>query len=161
MSIIESRRRITAKFITAIVQMNDSAKDELAAQGHKASGKLIDSLEYKVDETFFDGLSAAIMVEDYGRYVDTGTKPHLPPVSALIDWARYVQPSMSDKERRSFAFAVRANMGKVGTPSSGSFAFSKNGRRTDWINEGIEKQEPQDWASELDLENELFKIIGT
>lgn len=161
MSIIESRRRIIQRFVDKINNLATEGAQELEAQGYRASGKLIDSLESKVTNASFDGLTGVVLVEDYGQFVDSGTKPHLPPLSVLIDWANIVRPSLSDKEAKGFAFAVRTNIGKYGTPTPGSYAFSKNGRRKGFILEGIEKKEPQDWAQELDLENEFFKIIGT
>ena len=159
MSIIDSRRRIIQRFVDKINNLSVEGKTELEQQGHNASDKLIDSLESKVTNASFDSLTGVVLMEDYGQFVDSGTKPHFVPISALINWANIVRPSLSDKEKKNFAFAVRANIAKQGTPTSGSYAFSRNGRRKAFILEGIENKEPQDWAEELDLENELFKII--
>lgn len=106
-------------------------RNELDQQGHRASGRLIDSIT--TDVVARGGtVIGKVLMEDYGRYLDTGTRPHYPPISELIDWAGSVKPGLSDRERRSFAFAVQRSIATHGTPTPGSFQFSKNGRRKDW-----------------------------
>jgi hypothetical protein len=59
-------------------------------------------------------------------------------IQALLDWAANIKPNLSDKERKSFVFAVAKKAKKEGHPTNGSYAFTKNGRRKDWIKYSIE-----------------------
>ena len=46
-------------------------QDELRQQGHVLTGKLINSMSFRVDE-FSNQIVGVIEFEDYGRFVDTG-----------------------------------------------------------------------------------------
>lgn len=104
---------------------------ELKDQGHNASGRGIASFSYVVK------LLGSIVVgqvygNDYLKFVDTGTRPHRPPFSKIYAWAKLVKAGLSEKLRKKFAWSVVASIEKYGTPSPGSYKYSKNGRRTNW-----------------------------
>lgn len=117
-------------------------RDEIKAQGHRASGRLMDSLEREVIADILNGeWTANILMEDYGRYVNDGVRASRIPyqrgsgrrtskyIAGLLDWAAIVRPELDEKSRRSFVFAVAAKHAKEGMPTAGSYAFSTNGRR--------------------------------
>lgn len=59
----------------------------------------------------------------YGVFVEFGTSPHRPPLNPLISWAR-VKFNMTDpKKIRATAWAVAANIAKLGT--QGHFMFTR------------------------------------
>lgn len=59
----------------------------------------------------------------YGVFVEFGTSPHWPPLNPLLSWAR-VKFNMTDpKKIRATAWAVAANIAKLGT--QGHFMFSR------------------------------------
>ena len=60
-------------------------KLNLANSGRTASGGLVDSLRYNVvlDNTTF---AVDITLRDYWKYIEDGTRPHWPPVSAIRQW---------------------------------------------------------------------------
>ena len=114
-----------------------SAKDEVRAQGHVASGRGIASIKAQSGVTP-TGAEGWIECFDYMITVSNG----LPigtnvPLNSLIEWAGYVQASMSSEERVKFAQKVQRAIRQQGSPTGGAFAFSENGRRKDWIDYGI------------------------
>ena len=143
---------VAAELLRVLKELEATGKAELKAQGHVATGRGINSIQALITEQSEDRAVGVIMAEDYliGP-VDKGVKrsriPYTPGqsrartslyIQGLINWARTVKPSLTDQERKSFAFAVAAKHKKEGMPTRGSYAFSTNGRRKGWIENGIE-----------------------
>jgi hypothetical protein len=60
----------------------------LPAYPKVASGRLINSIDYRLRETA-QGIQFQLLAEDYLQYVDKGRKPGTyPPISAIRKWAR-------------------------------------------------------------------------
>lgn len=148
--------------------MADEGRMELARQGHKATGKLINSLEARITSDDVDRLVGVILSNDYGLIVDQGVKPSRIPfggsgspgatskyIQGLFNWVAVIKPGLSQGERRSFVFAIANTHKKEGMPTRGSYAFSQNGRRKSWIKYGLESSEEQ---VERDLR--LFAILS-
>lgn len=97
-------------------------RTDITTSGHRASGNLQRNI-YKVLK--FDGryLEISLDVPKYQAYLDNGTNPHLPPVSAIEEWIIVKQivprPDINGKipTPRQLAWAIAKNMAKVGTPS--------------------------------------------
>ena len=60
-------------------------KQNLASDGSNASGELSDSIEYLVQHEG-NTYSLCISLLDYWKYLNDGTRPHFPPVSAIENW---------------------------------------------------------------------------
>jgi len=118
-------------------------REEIEAQGHRASGRLWQSIEADIKADILDGSwTVNVMMEDYGAAVNDGVRASRVAyqrgsgrksskfISALLEWADIVKPGLSEKEKRGFVFAVANNAKKEGIPSAGSYSFSSNGRRT-------------------------------
>lgn len=122
-----------------------AGQKELEQQGHRATGKLINSIAQRVQ----DELNEAILYIEYLRYgnaVNTGVRPSRVPytqgsgkrtskfITALAEWVRLKRiTSGLDKDVMRATFAIARKMKKEGIPTKGSFRFSKNGRRTGWL----------------------------
>jgi len=144
--------------------------EELAAQGHKASGSLERSIELIIEDKG-SAMVGKILMNDYSLYLDKGVPasrvPYYPGsgrklskyIDALIEWSRYIKPALSEKERKSFAFAVATVAKKEGHPTSGSYAFSSNGRRKAWHENAIEKN-LEEFEKILKLGDVLFEHIN-
>jgi hypothetical protein len=52
---------------------------------------------------------------NYAVPVDLGTRPHFPPVEALIDWVKDKFGISNEKEARGVAFLVARKISRVGT----------------------------------------------
>ena len=93
---------------------------ELAPRG--ASGDLQRSVigeERAVGEFGVEGLVASPL--SYAPPVELGTKPHFPPVEALIDWVKAKLGVTGDKEARSVAFLVARKISRRGTQGQKMF----------------------------------------
>lgn len=132
----------------------DKIKRELAEQGHRASGKLIDTIEVKIFSEN-NGFKGQILMQDYAFILDKGVSPDRVPYSrnrggrgggsrsskyieALIEWIGIIKPALSDSEAKSFAFAIANKAKQEGHPTRGSFAFSQNSRRKEWAKFAID-----------------------
>lgn len=101
-------------------------KLNLVESGRPASGKLAASLSYKVvlnERTF----AVDISLLDYWKYIENGTRPHFPPVSAIRDWIRVKpilpRPFSNGKlpTESQLAFLIARKIGRVGTEGTNDF----------------------------------------
>ena len=135
------------------IQISAFAK-ELEEQGHKATGKLIKSLKGEVERQLTSPITAAVMAEKYGVYVDKGVRAENVKYSPyiLLPWAKKIKPSLSDKELKSFVFAVWQKHKKEGIPTARSYKYSKNGNRKKWIQRGVD-------AAKIKVDEEVSKTL--
>lgn len=143
---IDSEISRVAKFLV------DTIGENLVRQGHKRTGKLLNSIEFVVVNNFRE-LGFDIYMEHYGAIVDKGVKAERIPftigsgakkskyIEALIRWAKTFSFIQSHKEAKSFAFAVAMKHKKEGMPTQGSFRFSETGERTDFFTGVLEDNE--------------------
>ena len=130
-----------------------SVKAELEAQGHKMTGDLYNSIKYEIRSE-----ASKVIIDysflDYGMVQNYGIKASRIPYSAgsgakkskyidgLIKFVEY-RMNKSGKEAERIAFAIARKHKTEGMPTGNSFKFSKNGRRTNWIGEGIAEATPK------------------
>lgn len=128
-------RNINAALNYAIEQF----REELRQQGHRSSGRLEESFAKVIEIRFSGVVKGEIKAEEYGIYLDRGVPAdrvnYNPKV--LLPWIRRIRPGLSIREQISFAYAIRGKQRKTGTPTPGSFSFTKNGRRKNWVKAGI------------------------
>lgn len=130
-----------------------SVKAELEAQGHKMTGDLYNSIRYEIRSE-----ASKVIIDysflDYGMVQNYGIKADRIPFSAgsgakkskYIDGlVKFVQNRMgkSGKEAERIAFAIARKHKTEGMPTKASTAYSKNGRRLNWIGEGISEATPK------------------
>lgn len=123
-----------------------SVRNELEAQGHKMTGDLYNSIKYEVKAE-----TSKVLIEyslyDYGMVQNYGIKPENIKIGkGLIDGlTKFVEKRIgkSGKEATSIAFAIANKMKKEGMPTKNAFKYTKNGRRTNFIGEGIKEATPK------------------
>jgi hypothetical protein len=76
------------------------------------------------------GVSPTLGADKYAAPVETGARPHMPPVEALIPWVKKKFGAEDEKMALSMAFAIAKSMAKKGT--RGHQMFSR----------GLEQLEP-------------------
>lgn len=76
----------------------------LTAQRNVATGNLRESIRFHLGDNFIQ-----FTMEEYGKYVDQGTKPHWAPIAPFLRWA-----SAKGLPKKA-AYAVRASIAKKGT----------------------------------------------
>jgi hypothetical protein len=114
--------------------INELAK-ELIKQDHKATGKLIGSLDYEVKQTLL-GSSLIVTMLDYGEYVNTGRKRGAAkvPIQALVEWIKQKGIETNNKKVLGMAFAIQKTIQKQGIPTANS---RKRGKRTEFVDDTL------------------------
>lgn len=105
-------------------------QEELIAQGHDNTGKLINTMRYETN-----GVDTAdIYFQDYAKFVDSGIRAgKRVSVYALMEWVEQKGIALGEKNIKNAAFAIRRKIEQEGSPTRNAFRFSQNGRRTGFI----------------------------
>jgi len=144
---------IRGRFNTELDGIIAELRDELQQQGHRASGSLDSSFKHEITENDTDGFLGTIFANDYWTILEDGVSagriPYTPGkrtgassskyIQGLMDWAAIVRPELSDKERKGFVFAVATKQSREGMPTRGSYSFSRNGERKNFVQRTINK----------------------
>ena len=146
------RNIIRDRFEQELKAIIEDLRDEIRQQGHVATGSLEKSFEAEIKDSDNDGFLGVIFGNDYWEAVDTGVSasriPYSPGkgrggtskyIQALIEWAAVVRPELSDKERKSFVFAVATVASREGNPTRGAYSFSRNGERKNFVQRTLDK----------------------
>lgn len=102
----------------------DELKRELAILGKSSSGKLINSISYKLTQNNNDWY-IEIISEDYLKFVDKGRKPgKMPPIAAIKPWVEQRGIKMMSKSKdgksgnvltsESAAYLIARSIGEKG-----------------------------------------------
>jgi len=128
-------------------------KYELAAQGHKDTGELLNSFNstLKVTENGAEGL---IYMLHYGKAMETGRGKGKRgvPIANLMDWIISKGIESDIKKVKGMAFAIRKTIINEGSPTKGS--LSLHSPKTDFISLALNQK--QDEIFKI-LEAELYK----
>lgn len=113
-------------------------KRELEQQGHRASksGSIIDGIAFKTSIMGLDVFTD----KDYIHALNEGQKAHAPNLQNILDWIedrKSTIPYANEQEKHEIAYAIIRKIKLEGTPTSGSFKYSDNGRRTGFIEQVI------------------------
>lgn len=116
--------------------INELAK-ELIKQDHKATGKLIASLDYTKEETLLS-TDLLITMNDYGDYVNRGRKKGAAkvPIQALVEWIKNKGIETNNKKVLGMAFAIQKTIEKQGIPTANS---RKRGKRIEFVDDTIKR----------------------
>tara|TARA_R110000772_G_C13262141_1_gene435487 strand:- start:143 stop:664 length:522 start_codon:yes stop_codon:yes gene_type:complete len=128
----------------------DFIKAEFVAQGHSNTGKLEDSLTWKLE-----GDKINIYGVNYAKWVDSGRQKEATPIpiDALAKWVEQRGIASGDDEIMKVAYAIQAKIFKEGSPTVNSFKFSKNGRRDKFITFAISENEKA-------IFNKIYEVFG-
>jgi len=120
---------------------------ELIKQDHKATGKLISSLDYTANDALL-GKELIITMNDYGENVNRGRKKgvgkptrenlrkHGVPLPALIKWIKDKGLASGDKKVLGMAAAIQRKIWAEGSPTANS---RKRGKRTEFVDDTIKR----------------------
>lgn len=99
--------------------LKEAIKEEMIAQGHVATGNLLNSVEVEVTNAI-DLISIDGRFLKYGRFVDTGTRGGgWVPIDVLIQWMRIKKIDLRGKREKEVAYAIRWAIYKKGSPTDG------------------------------------------
>ena len=113
----------------------DELGKELIKQNHRATGKLISSLDYRIVKSV-EGTDLIVEMNDYGEWVNKGRRKGAKPVPipALVEWIRQKGIATNNKKILGIAFAIQKTIQKEGIPTNNSRA---KGKRTGFIDDTI------------------------
>lgn len=147
----------------------ETIRDQIAAQGHRLTGRLSASVEYQV-KMVPDGLVIQFLLNEYGVPLNTGVIasriPFGRPTGAKV--SKYIQGlirfaklrfRVTEKEAKGIAFAIAHKHIKEGMPTRGSYRFSKTGKRTEYLEDAILQNTAQIEKFLLGLEAEIFRPL--
>ena len=91
-------RRALGEYGDAVAQ---AYKGNLVSNGRPATGALISSVAVEVLDETGGGISVALDLASYWKYVEWDTRPHWPPPGVLLDWiaAKPILPSPDSRGR--------------------------------------------------------------
>lgn len=136
-----------------------AVKKAFIMQGHKMTGALNDSIEYKVAAQVNSVMLEFLML-DYGMIQNFGVTADRIPFnpgsgakkSAYIDGLKRfakIKLGKNDKEAERVAFAIAYKQKAEGMPTKGSYKYSKTGKRTGAVLDALR-----------DSEDEVTKMIN-
>lgn len=111
-------------------EVEEILKEKITVGDHIASHRLLNSLEYVVDMGN-TSVSVSVSFEDYLKYLESGTKPHFPPIgdgqtgTGILSWVR--AKNLLNKARpyngklpteRQLAFLIARKINQVGTEAT-------------------------------------------
>lgn len=141
--------------------ISEALMNEWDAQGHYMNGKIVKEIEYQVKQETNKLILSGFMYP-YGSIVAAGTPASKIPFSgrtgrggkslyieALQSYVKNRMNIQDDKKSLSVAFAIAHTQKNQGMPTKGSYSFSKNGKRTDWIEGGLKDDKVTEAISEL------------
>jgi len=138
MTLPEARQTFLTRYDDLAIEMTDLFVQELIDQGHRATGRLIASVVVKVS-VVMNEVELAMSHLQYGVIVNTGLSAAQVPrtikfIQDLMAWIRIKRIAGGlDKTVQNIAVRMAKTMWKTGIPTPGSYRFTRNGRRTMWI----------------------------
>lgn len=88
---------------------------EVQERTPNVSGVTRDSFERSIPERLQDGALGAVgTMQPHVVPVELGSKPHFPPVEALMDWVK-LKLGVADEDARSVAFLIARKISRTGT----------------------------------------------
>ena len=131
---METNALIPLPHLEAVLQqyaaeVKELYKQHLVEADRLASENLINSVETQV-ETDQGAYLVTITLADYWKYVEDDTKPHWPPVSAILEWIRVkpVIPRPDSRDRipkpEQLAYLIGRKISREGTEGSHDLALS-------------------------------------
>lgn len=147
----------------------DEIRDQIRLQGHNLTGSLSKSVEAKQVITS-DGVLLQFLMNEYGVPLNQGVKASRIPYGKYTGAkvSKYIQGlknfaklrfRVGEKQALGIAFAIANKQIKEGMPTRGSYAFTKTGMRTMFIEEALRAITPQLEKVIGNLETEIINTI--
>lgn len=114
---------------------------ELIKQQHKATGELISSLDYKVEQNLL-GTVLKIEMNEYGTWVNIGRKKGAAkvPIDALVEWIKRKGIETNNKKAIGIAFAIQKTIQREGSPTVNS---RRKGKKVGFVDDTLARLDKQ------------------
>ena len=83
----------------------------------RVTGALAGSIKADASATPTGAFGRVASSSPVAQFVELGTRPHMPPVSALVPWVRAVLGIQEPKELERVAYLVARKIARCGTPA--------------------------------------------
>jgi len=103
-----------------------NAQTPFGVQSTAAFGELARSVTREVGEEAGKQVGRVFLAppaDQYGIFVEVGTRPHFPPPAAIEGWVRRRLGVTNDRQARELAFLIGRKIARAGTP--GRFFFEQ------------------------------------
>ena len=140
--------KVTTDIVAAATELLGAYKEAL--EPSKASGNLVNSAKVTVD---YDGryFNIYFEIQDYWKYVENGTKPHWPPISAIEEWVKVkklVPTSVNGRvpSTKQLAYLIARKISEVGTKGTESLSETLDAsdeilnKMVDYITDQMDKE---------------------
>lgn len=163
-------REINEALIDASFLLMNEFKSELKKQGHVNTGKLLNSIDFKI-QNILDNTVSTFFFEEYGFIVDNGVSADRIPYSGRTGFggrSKYIEGLMkyfrskgfNNKKAKSLAFATANVHKREGMPTRGSYKYSSTGQRTGFVQIAFDNVEVKINDTILrSLENKIQNIV--
>jgi hypothetical protein len=120
----QSPNVVREELLTAMTEADLLVEREVKERTPHAHGLLRDSIR-GVETVVGLGVEGFVGTSlSYVQPVELGTRPHFPPVEALIDWVKVKLGIQSDREARGVAFLIARKIAAKGTKGAEMFAHT-------------------------------------
>ena len=95
-------------------------KQKLTEDDHFATGDLINKMRYHIKQSTRE-VEVDLELKDYWKYVENGTKPHWPPIDAILKWVKvkHILPSNTYNGKlpteKQLAYLISRKISEKGT----------------------------------------------
>lgn len=140
--------------------LSKALQAEWEAQGHSMNNKIIDTIDYVVKQEA-DAMTISGMMYPYGAIIAAGVTSDKIPyfghkgkghgggtskyIQGLQSWVKLRMRIADEKKSLDIAFTIAQTQKYsgdwMGMPTRGSYAFTKTGKRTAWIEEAFKHNE--------------------
>ena len=119
-----------------VLNIENELRKELEDQGHVAFGNLLESISSTINYQS-DFTQIKFYALEYGKYVNNGLEStdirYIPLDGNFEEWIKLRFGVTEEKAIKSIYFAIHKVWFKEGRPTDGSYKYSNNGRRKEWI----------------------------
>jgi hypothetical protein len=133
---------------------------ELKQQGHRLTGSLEQSISFRA-EKIAGGWAMTVTANDYQKYLNWGVAPAKASFKQFPFVVLYfIQRGLQEQEAKRAAAATIRKWMKEGSPTRGSFKYSKNGARLKFLDATDAKSwQAVDAAVRQGLDEEIDKTF--
>ena len=129
-----------------INEVKELYSDNIVREGHNASGDLIKSIKVILQKNN-TSIEVSLSLNEYWKYLESGTRPHWPPMDAILEWIRVkpvipVERNGSLPTEKQLAYLISRKIAQEGTPETNlleNTLETVNAKYDELISEAIDK----------------------
>lgn len=129
-----------------INEVKELYSDNIVREGHNASGDLIKSIKVILQKNN-TSIEVSLSLNEYWKYLESGTRPHWPPMDAILEWIRVkpvipVERNGNLPTEKQLAYLISRKIALEGTPETDllkNTLETVNAKYDELISEAIDK----------------------